>query len=327
MNSPKFQSAGTSPGPSPAAIGTACCIASALGYSMSNICLRQLAELQCDPMWVTCNKELVTVVVVGPWVLYRLLRGQPALPPLRLLAMLAAVGLAVQMGANLAVQWALGVIGLAVTIPIIFGVMLTVSGVLGRFLLGERISRRSLAAIGMLLASLALLGLAAVAAGKSVAAVDPWRAALGIAAAGMAGAIYAVLTITIRHTVTNTAPISAVVVTITLMAVLTLGPASIFRLGTQVLWTTPPQQILWIVAAGTLNLIAFLAISKGLEITTAVHANMLNATQVAMAGISGMLLFDEPLTPWLAVGVTLTVAGIILFERPVDGLQDPDLHA
>ena len=55
-------------------------------------------------------------------------------------------------------QWALGIVGLAISIPAIFGAMITGGAVLGHFWLGERVSRRSMAAIGLLLASLVLLG-------------------------------------------------------------------------------------------------------------------------------------------------------------------------
>ena len=310
-------------GLSPALTGTVCCVVSALAYTGSNICARRLAELHCDEMWVIFNKELVTVLVVGFWMLYRM----PSLPSPRVLALLVAVGLTVQLGANLGVQWTLGVIGLAITVPTIFGTMLTSSAVLERVFLGERVSRRSIFAIGLLIGSLVLLGIAAGAVGKSIALANPLRVALGVATAGIAGVIYSVLTITVRHTVTGPTPKSVVVWVTTLMGVLTLGPLSVWRLGIEHLLQTPRDQALWMLAAGILNLIAFLAITKALECTTAVHANMLNASQVAMAAVAGMALFNEPLTPWLAIGVGLTIVGIVLFDRAGDGEQDADQHA
>jgi hypothetical protein len=45
--------------------GTAYCIVSALCYTAANICLRKLAALEADEMWVTCVKEVVTVSVIG----------------------------------------------------------------------------------------------------------------------------------------------------------------------------------------------------------------------------------------------------------------------
>lgn len=301
---------------------------SAIAYTAASICMRRLAELQCDPTWAVCNKELVTVIAVGPWLLLCGLRGHKVLPPRRALILLVLVGLTVQLGGNLGFQWALGKVGLALTIPAIFGAMLTASAIMGFALLGERVSRRSAAAIGLLLVSLAVLSLSAGAAGKSVSAFStPLVIAAAVGAACLAGALYALLTITIRHTVTGATRISAVVFIITVMGVLSLGPLSVYRLGAQHLLSTPATHLAWMLAAGTFNLIAFLAISKGLELTTVVHANVLNASQVAMAAIAGVMLFNEAHNRWLLFGVVLTIAGIILIDRPADGDRGADQHA
>ncbi len=335
VNRPASHSATAPPGPkllglSPVVAGTACCVVSALGYSGASICLRHLAD-ECDPVWVIFNKELVTVLVVGPWLLYRTMRGLRSLPSGRVLARLVLIGLAVQLGANLGVQWALGIVGLAVTIPTMFGVMLAASGVLGMVFLGEHVSRRSAMAIGLLVVSLLMLGLAASApasaAGKSTEVATPLLIGLAVGAACLAGAIYAVLTISIRHAVTGTTPASTIVFVTTLMGVLTLGPLSFCLLGTEKLLSTPPQHFAWMLAAGTLNLVAFLAITKGLQLTTVVHANVLNASQVAMAAVAGTILFTETPTRWMIVGVVLTIVGIILIDRPKNGDRDADQHA
>ncbi len=312
----------------PVVAGTALCIVSALGYTVSNICMRRLTTLDCDPVWAIFNKELVTVVVVGPWVLARALRGQRIVPTGRVLAVLVTMGLVTQLLANLGVQWALGIVGLAVTIPAIFGVMLTASAVVGWSVLGERVSRRAAVAIAILLVSLAFLGLSASAAGKTISQQNgPWIIGAAVAAACLAGALYSLLTVTIRHTVTNTTPVSTIVLTITGMGVVSLGPLSLLRLGTERLASTPPEQFAWMFAAGLMNLIAFLAITKGLQLTTVVHANVLNASQVAMAAIAGMMLFDELPNRWLIFGVVLTIAGILLIGRPAADAEIADQHS
>jgi len=111
------------------------------------------------------------------------------------------------------------------------------------------------------------------------------------------------------------------------MGVLTLGPLSLGMLGTERLLSTSPEEFGWMYAAGTLNLIAFLAITKGLELTTVVHANVLNASQVAMAAVAGMMIFDEPLTAWLIAGVSLTIVGVMMIDRPSNGDRVADQHA
>ena len=153
--------------------GTACCLTSALAYTAVSLCMRQLTTLRCDPFWAVFNRELVTTAVVAPWLAYRALRGQPIFPSGRTLAMLLLVGLLVEVVGNVCCQWALGVVGLAVTIPAQFGLMITTGAVLGRVGLGERVSIRSVGAIALLLVALVLLGL-----GAEAAAVDrhfQWR--------------------------------------------------------------------------------------------------------------------------------------------------------
>ncbi len=316
---------------SPVTLGTACCMASALGYTASNICMRQLSELLRGyewAMWTTCNRELVSVVVVGPWLVWAALRGGLPRVPLRGLGMLILVSLAVQLGANLSLQWSFGVVGLAVAVPAVFALMIIASAVLGRVLLGERVTRRTAAAIGLLLGALGLLGVATyVASGPDRLAADSlWRAALGIGGPCLAGTIYALLTITIRHTVTRQMPLSVVVFVTTAMGVVCLGPLSLWRLGLPALQATKPVAWAWMLSAGTFNLLGFLAIVKGLQLTAVVRANMLNATQVAMGALAGVVGFGEPVTVWLVLGVGLTVAGVALIDRP-DDKTSADQHA
>jgi drug/metabolite transporter (DMT)-like permease len=68
-------------------------------------------------------------------------------------------------------------------------------------------------------------------------------------------------------------------------------------------------------ASGVFNLLGFLLITKGLQLTTLVHANVLNASQVALAAVAGMVLFHEPNNVWLTIGIVLTVVGIFQIGR------------
>jgi drug/metabolite transporter (DMT)-like permease len=210
---------------SPAISGTACCMVAAVGYTAANVIL---------PSW-------------------------------RWLAALVLVGLLVEVVGNLGTQWAFGVVGLAVTIPAVYGLMLTGSAVMGRWLLGERVSLRSAGAIGLLLAALVLLGLGAETASRyiagSVKAAPTASVVVGaIAAAGVAGIIYALFTITIRRALAGSTRQSLVVFVITGVGVVSLGSLSFLRLGAHHLLSTPPEHLAWMFLAGVCNLIAFLAI-------------------------------------------------------------------
>ena len=268
-----------------------------------------------------CCKEAVAPAVVGPVLAVLALRGRPVLPPPRTLAYLALVGLAVEVVANVGFQWALGVIGLAVQIPIDFGVMLIASALLGSKVLREPNSGRTVAALALLLLSIVLLGCSAGAASRSVAspaeaASNTAIVAAAIAVVCLAGAVYAVLGIVIRWCVTRGVSLGVVVFMIPVMAPLCLGPISVCRLGLRPLLETPLEQYGWMIGGGLFNVVAFLAVCKGFHLATVLRVNMLNASQVAMAAVAGVVLFHELLSPWLIVGVALTLAGIFLMDRP-----------
>ena len=299
--------------------GTACCILSAICYTAANICLTKLAKLEADEMWVTCIKEVVTVSVIGPWLLVQTLRRLPVWPPLGILFALVLTGVAVQMAGNLPVQWAYGVVGLAITISAVFGTMLTTSALFGRIFLGERVTRRSITAIALLILSVVLLELGAGTTTPTAAgALRPVWVVLGVGAGCLGGIMFATLSTVIRSTASARVPVTTIVFIVTGMGVLSLGSLSVWRLKTETLLRTPPEQFGWMLAAGTFNLVAFLAITKGLQLTTVVRAGVLNASQVAMGAIAGILIFRESLGFWVIFGICLTIVGVLLIGRPPD---------
>jgi DME family drug/metabolite transporter len=61
-----------------------------------------------------------------------------------------------------------------------------------------------------------------------------------------------------------------------------------------------------------LNFTAFAALSLSLKALPVVAVNLINATQVAMAAAAGVILFAEPLTASLIIGIALTFAGLLI---------------
>lgn len=298
-------------------VGTAYCVVSALAYTGANACLRSLAD-RVNPLWVICVKETVTVAVVGPWLAYLGLRQAAVWPSRQGLIGLAVVGLAVQLLGNLGMLWALGVVGLSITIPAVLGVNLAGSAVLGWVFLKERVTRRTIAAIAMLILAVVLLKIGAGQVNHWVAQ-DPLRVALALGACATAGLVFAAMAVAIRKTVTGHVPPAVVVFVITGMGTLSLGPLSVWRLGIPALAATPKGSIGLMLAAGLLNLIGFFTITRGLQFATVVRANVLNASQVAMAAIVGMVVFGEAPAATLVAGICLTIIGMVLIERPPAG--------
>ena len=66
--------------------------------------------------------------------------------------------------------------------------------------------------------------------------------------------------------------------------------------------------------AGVANAVAFFLLVKSLQMTSIAHVNALNATQATMAAIAGIVIFDEPLSAALGVGIVLTAIGLGLMD-------------
>jgi len=303
--------------PRTALAGVLLCVLAALGYSTVNACLRKLA-VDCDQTLVIFIKETVAVVAVGPWLAWHAWHGRRLLPRGGALLVLALAGLITQLGGNLANLWALGVIGLAVALPVMSGTNLVATAVLGRIFLGERVSRQTLLAIGLLFVSIALLCLAAPRASQAIGTGPSWvLATLATGAACMAGVVYAGLVVVIRRNVTADTPTTVVVFLITAMGTVSLGPWLAVRRGPDLLANVPLSTLGLILLAGVLNLLSFLAITKGLQWTAAARANTIMTTQVVLGAAVGVTVFGEPASLWLLLGVCLTIAGMILIGREV----------
>jgi DME family drug/metabolite transporter len=305
----------------PVTLGILCCALASVSYTVSNICVRKLAGSHVDPGWVVCVKESITASLVVPWLLMRLLRGLTVFPlkEIKMLGMLILVGLAVQLIGNFGFLWALERIGLAIN----NGTMLLSSAVFAWLIFGEKISLRSALTMGLLLAALVLLGFGAEASAKACNISSPTAAprvleiAAAVAVACIAGTVFAVLSIACRRSMNSLMPQSALIFIITSMGAVTWGPICLSRFSLEQLQSfTSFDVFVWMLAAGFFNLLGFLGISKGLQLTTVVHASVLNASQVALAAVAGILLFNEPSNLWLIFGVSMMIVGILFVDRP-----------
>ena len=317
----------------PAAAGALCSFVAVLGYSAANICMRKLSEEGALSSWAICNKELITVLVIGPWLAWRIWRGKSRFPTGRPLIILIAAGLSTELIGNIGTQWGYGVVGLAVMIPANTGFVLVATAVLGAVLLGERVSARNAAVLALLIVALIIMGygisksspdqpnkphsVADTAAARPPLA--PWQIAAAVGVAGLCGTVYALLAIALRYSVGGKTTLSAAVVIITGIGVLTLAPMSLWQAGAHALTATPREHYALMFTAGACNLAAFMALVRGLQLTTALHINMLNnAGQVSLAAVAGMLWFHEACNVWLVLGVALMIAGICAVGPPVE---------
>jgi drug/metabolite transporter (DMT)-like permease len=172
-----------------------------------------------------------------------------------------------------------------------------------------------------MIASVMLLSLGAGeangSAGESAAALGGtlWIA-LAVTLACVAGVVFGTLSLAIRHSATRGVSLGLLAMWIPAMGTAALGPMCLWRYGVSGPLATPSDFLLMLLC-GLLNLIAYLAIIKGLQMTTMLHANVVTASEAAMAAVAGLLFFQEAATPALVAGVCLSVAGMVLMDRPV----------
>lgn len=306
-------------------------MASAVLYTLANIALRGSVEV--DPFLVSAVKAVPTVVCLAPVVVWFLLSGQTLATSLRMLPRFAAVALVGQLVGNAAFQVALGGIGLAATVPITLGVLIVFGGIFGRLILGEPVRPRTIIAMITLIAAVVVLSLPAShetpslkvddpagATQTSAAAVPVW---LGALCAAASGAAYAMFGTVLRQTLNGglSAPltmfVSGVVGTITLWAV------TLLRVEFDSLAAVDASQWLTMTMAGIFNFTAFVSLSMALKSLPVVAVNLINASQVAMAAVAGVILFSEPITVTLLLGISLTFAGLTILASRRRSRREP----
>lgn len=306
----------------PHLFGTFCGLFSAFVYTCSNSFLRAVDT--CDPVWVSAIKAVPTVLIMGGVISVLALRGHKVLPPLPMLAAIAIGGLMGQLGGNISFQWALGQIGVALTVPLSLGGMILGAATLGRIFLHEPVTPRAALALALLLAAICVLSLGAQAAGKSMihSQVPLWRVVGGVAAACWSGMAYSILNVILRYCITRGAPLPATLFTVSIVGLVVLGLLAWLRIGHAGILATTGREMSLMLAAGLCNTVAFMALTKSLQLTSVVYVNALNATQATLAAVAGVLIFKEALSPWLAVGVALTIAGLLVLAAAHRGMRE-----
>lgn len=286
-------------------LGAAAC------YSAASACLRDVTH--CPAMWVSCVKAAPTVLAAGSIVAMQAGKDGARLPPPRLLGLLALSGAFVQIGGNAVNQWSLEIVGLVGAGPLTFAGLLLFGGALGRFWLGERISYRSAAGMLLVLASIPLIRwgaagpIAEAPSGKS-----SWLTTLGVLAACFSGVAYATQAAVIRKVARGMVPLPQTLLIFSAVGVAVLGSLSLLQHGVRGLAGTAPGDLATMVLAGIFNAVGFFALSASLQRIPVARVNTLNASQIAMTAAAGMVFFQERCTWPVALGICLTIGGLLL---------------
>lgn len=297
-------------------LGTILGLLAAVGYTASNACLR--AADHNDPFFVSVCKAFPTILLTAPWLAWDAWHGRRFLPDWEIAIKLCASGLVAHLAGNVAFQWSLPIVGIAMAVPLSLGGMIVSGAVLGRTLIGEVLTKRVIWAIGILLIAVAILATGAVARNEASTTTSVVRTMsenlLGVGLALSSGCFYALLGTTIRHGIKGRANPQQTIFIVGLVGVVSVGAVALARVGLAGALATSAKDWGLMFFAGVFNAAAFLALTHAFRRATLTYVQSLNATQAAMAGFAGVTLFGERLTWHLVVGAALTVGGLWLMN-------------
>jgi len=237
------------------------------------------------------------------------------LPPRSALLPLILTGLLMQYGGNVSFQYSLSVSGLAIAVPLCFSTLITTGAWLGRVLLGDPLTPRTLASVAVLIVAIVFLSDGAEHATAALHGEASSVAVLsGVVAACLAGCSWGASGVIIRRFVTGSLSVPTTLVVLSTTGVVVTGTHSLFATGVERMAATTADQWTSIVAAGVLNAIAFFTVAEALKRMPVTFVNILNTSQNAMCAAAGVLLFSEPLSTPLIVGCSLTMLGLLIVD-------------
>lgn len=298
-------------------IGIACGFVSAVFYTLSNIALRQ--SISVDSFFVAAMKSGPTIVFLTPYLLAMKWTGRRVAVSPHLIPRFVLVSLIGQVGGNGSFQFALSRIGLAATVPITLGSLLIASAILGRWMLGESVQRRTAIAITILIVAVFLLSQSGQTAAAGVAGdVLRWEQFSGAVFAVASGVSFAIFSTTMRLSMQQGLQSATAMWISGMVGTTALLTITFSRIGLESLQGLPIGLWQWMILAGVFNFVAFVAITTAMRVLPIVAVHLLNASQVAMAAMAGVVLFDEQASVKLVFGIALTMFGLMVLatRRP-----------
>ena len=300
-------------------------ILSASSYTGANLGLRWVATT-CDPATVSFVKAIPIALVSSLVMIVNAAKGNRMWPSAALLVRLVLAAIFMQLAGNLAFQWSLGQIGLALTVPLCMGTLLIGAAVLGRMWLAEPIAVRSLLAILLLIASIVVLSSVANENAASVRQLEIDQVSFGLLAGGigaacLSGVAYAVGNVALRKALAERLPVATALSIMSVTGVVLLGGLSL-RHGTDALAAIGRENLGAIGLAGVFNAVAFYSLARALQLLSVIQANLICASQVAMSVACGVIFFDEPTGIFQFGGIALTIAGLVTMSRQAKAVRD-----
>ncbi|MDG1895331.1 MAG: DMT family transporter, partial [Fuerstiella sp.] len=268
---------------------------------------------------VSAMKAVPTVVVATVLLTRRSRRGELLFPSTEMLPMLFIAALVMQFGGNLGFQVALGHIGLAIAVPLVFAFIICAGALLGRSFLGDHVSARTYLSIAIMTVAIILLSWAATLNTDTETATPTTLVTgsicLGILVAVVSGVSYGINGVVIRSIGRRKLPIESMLIVYSSTGAILLGILGASMLGAERLLDITVSEWQMMLTAGGFNCIAFFSISHALKLANVTQVNLINASQNAICAIGAVLMFAEPLSLPMVAGIALSIVGLCALDR------------
>jgi len=303
-------------------LGILFCIAATTFYSFSNVCFKELKTLDIDIRWTLCLKEMICVCCVTPVIVVQCFRRRYTWPAWSWIVFILIGGFVCQfIGARLHI-WAIGTVGLVVSIPLMQAANLTGSVGIGRVFLGERVAPRCRLAICVMLMAICCLFFGpkphdAETIAQPIVSNTLLIGAIGAVTAGLAYSIYIVFLR--RASNSRQMPVSFIAVEITGIGAVIFGFEFLHDHGYQIsaFWANMPFRAWLLVGiSGLFNMIGFLFQINGLRYIMVARAQMISVLQIVIGTLFGVFFYHEMTNVMVWLGLTLTVLGIYIVSTP-----------
>lgn len=318
------------PGTPPSWVGPLCGMVAAVLYTLTNIALRDC--VQVDAYLVSAVKAAPTVIFLGPMIAWTALQKQSVLASKRRIPQFLIASFMAQFFGNAAFQKALERIGLAASVPITLGVLIVGGAIFGVLLLKESVNRQKILSMITLIIAVIVLSIpdatpateetyvaaseqTTIQTADEVTTTNASDILIGSLWAASSGLAYSFFGVTLRLTLQSGVKSTTAMFLSGLVGIVTLWPYIYWTLGAETVHATPMTMWATMAIAGLCNFLAFIAITASLKLLPVVAVNLINASQVAMAAVAGVMLFNEPVTWTLTTGILLTIAGLVIMAK------------
>lgn len=271
-------------------------VASALAFSLMGVCVKQVGG-RIPAAEVVLARAIVSVAL--SWWLLQRAGVDPWGQRRGLLILRGAIGTT----ALLCVYAALAQLPMA-SATVLQYLYPTITALLAWLMLGERIGRRVLLAIGLGWTGVVLV---AQPAGllQGAGALPPLAVLIALA-----GALFTSLAYVSVRSLGNSEHPLVIVFYFPLVAL----PLSLPLVALDPVLPTP-SELLWLVGVGVFTQVGQVYLTRGLTALPAAQATAISYVQVAFAGLWGWLVFGESIDGWTVAGAVLVLAAMLVSLR------------